>query len=362
MKYVNLFIQKGKSFSMRTDVDYRLKEHRFEGFDYFYRFMLDTKDWSPDINVESWIADDLDFDFEKRCTMALFHGATYAGPCETMFSDLFPTFNMDVIDSAVEFFYDNKKRLLFSPDCKYRKIVFEKFLRSVAQATRKTGSLGNYIKKSFQSDPITNYLDLKTRCQKDWFHWGRMGHWCFSEALTKFVNAPILPPTMEFDEGASHRSGWAFCVGADHLVDGKVSKKDILWLEKSAMDYVSKINHPDAGFLSLETACCNYKRQHKGSRYGGCYIDEQLWEMDYMKKLWPEYQWLWDKYLEGRAEVIPHAVLAEKNLHHFSSESAYLNSWNKVLKDYGRIPRVEAWFNKQQQVWHDAKLMEAVWT
>ena len=346
---------------MRDDIDYRLPENRFEGFDRFYKFMLATGDWSPDINVETWIADDLDFDFEKRCVMGLFHGATYAGPCETMFSDQFPVFTLDVIDEAVEFFYDNKKRLLFSPDCKYRKLVFEKFLRSIGASLRKFDTLGQYISFSLRGDPFENYESLKHRCMRDWHHWGRMGHWCFTEALTKFISAPLRPPTMEFADGKSHRSGWAFCVGKDHLVEGKCSKKDIADLEQSALEYIQTLDHPDAGFLSLETACCNYKRQHKGSRYGGCYIDEQSWEMDYMMELWPEYRWLWDKYFEGRSAVIPHSLLAEKNPENQTAESAYIASWNKALMEYGRIPRVEAFFNNKPQMWHELDVVKSQW-
>ncbi|MEK9767826.1 MAG: hypothetical protein VW683_02795 [Betaproteobacteria bacterium] len=347
---------------MRTDIDYRLKENRFAGFDCFYKFMLATGDWSPDINVETWIASDLNYDFEKRCVMALFHGATYAGPCETMFSDKFPLFTPDIIEEIVQFFYDNQKRLLFSPDCKYRKMRFEKFLRSVAASLKKHETLGRYIAFSLKSDPINNYNNLKARCMRDWYHWGRMGHWCFTEALTKFIDAPLIPPTMEFKDGASHRSGWAFCVGADKLVDRRCNPKEVAWLEKSALDYIKTINHADAGFLSLETACCNYKRQHKGSRYGGCYIDEQGWEIDYMKELWPEYKWLWNKYFEGRKAIIPHSLLAERNLDRVSTKSAYIPSWNKALKKYGRIPRVEAFFNETPQMWHELDEMKDHWS
>lgn len=346
---------------MRDDIDYRLPENRFEGFDKFYKFMLATGDWSPDINVETWIADDMHFSFEKRCVMGLFHGATYAGPCETMFSDLFPVFDQDAIEPAIEFFQENKKRLLFSPDCKYRKMRFEEFLLSVGKSLKPYGTLGRYIAASLQSDPISNYLSLKERCMKDWYHWGRMGHWCFTEALTKFINAPLIPPTMEFADGKSHRSGWAFCIGRDEWVEGRVNKKIIDYLEATALSYIASVNHPDAGFLSLETACCNYKRQHKGSRYGGCYIDEQAWEIDYMRELWPEYNWLWDKYMEGRKAIIPHSLLAEMNQERKTSKSAYIPSWNKSLKNFGRIPRVEAFLNGREQEWHELDEMKKKW-
>lgn len=346
--------------------DYRLLENRLEGFDNFYRFHVETNDCSPDIAVETWMADDLDFDFEKRCVMALFHGATYAGPCESMFADRFPVVTPEVIPEMIKFFQDNKKRLLFSPDCKYRKMVFEKFLASIGESIKPFGTLGKAINANLKSkDRSQNYNDLQTWCMDSWYHWGRMGHWCFAEALHRFIKAPIMPPTMEFGAGGkSHTSGWAFCIGRDDLVekmneDIALSSDEVAYLELTASEYMEKFRKKinkkyleRSTFFTLETACCNYKRQHKGSRYGGCYIDEQYSETMLMMKDWPEYQWLWEKYLVGRLNVMPHELLFE--LHQKSGE-AYCKDWVNCLKDFGRIPRVEAYFNKQKQQWTSIK-------
>jgi len=336
---------------MNNRIDYRLKENRQAGFDAFYRFHCLTNDYSPDISVETWMSNDMGFDYEKRCVMGLFHGATYAGPCESMFADRFPVMTSDV-QPVIEFFQEHKSRLLFSPDCRYRKMVFERFLASVGESLKPYGTLGNFIESCFTSDDWqVNYVMLKQRCEREWFHWGRMGHWCFSEALSRFVSAPILPPSMEFKDGKSHRSGWAFCIGRDDLTDGIVTKSDCRMLEQSASDYIEGLDYEDnVGLFSLETACCNYKRQHMGSRYGGCYIDEQYTETMLMKEDWPEYTWLWDKYLEGRQAVIPGSLLFE-NSGFVDKAVAYDTSWNKSLKDYGRIPRVEAWSNHEPQKW-----------
>ena len=347
---------------MRTDIDYRDPKFRKEGFDKFYQFHIETNDCSPDIAAENWIADNLNFDFEKRCVMALFHGATYAGPCETMFADKFPVFKLEVLPDMIEFFEKNKKRLLFSPDCKYRKMVFPKFLTSVGKSIEYYGTLGQYIKCKAEygkvgPNSIDNYTNLQKACFEDWFHWGRMGHWSFSEALDRFA-FPLEAPTMEFGPGGkSHTSGWAFCMGLDHLVekmnnDQELSKEQIDDLEKSANNYIltfaNKNPNKLATFFTLETACCNYKRQNKGSRYGGCYIDEQYDEIMYMKELWKEYDWLWDKYLEARQHVFPLSLLFEN----FNKDGkAYMNSWCNALKDWGRIPRIEAYFNNEPQNW-----------
>jgi hypothetical protein len=343
--------------------DYRLPENRQEGFDKFYQFHVMTNDCSPDIAVETWMADDLKFDYEKRCVMALFHGATYAGPCESMFADKFPIVTSEIIPEMIRFFQDNKKRLLFSPDCKYRKMVFEKFLESIGESIKPYGTLGKAIKAQFgKVHKEINYARLQKWCMANWYHWGRMGHWCFSEALHRFIKAPILPPSMEFGpDGKSHTSGWAFCIGRDDLVEKMDQKRaltsiEVDLLEHTALKYmqdfaaqIPKEYSERATFFTLETACCNYKRQHKGSRYGGCYIDEQYAETIQMMTDWPEYDWLWQKYLEGRRAVIPHELLYELNDH--ESDHAYCKDWVNCLKDYGRIPRVEAYFNKEKQIW-----------
>ena len=76
-----------------------------------------------------------------------------------------------------------------------------------------------------------------------------------------------------------------------------------------------------------------------------------------MRELWPEYDWLWDKYIEGRSHVIPKSLLAECNKERVFTDSAYIPSLNKALKDYGRIPRVEAYYNGTPQVWKELKDM-----
>jgi len=334
--------QKGRG----DDIDWR--EKRQEGFDLFYKFHCETNDCSPDLAVERWICDEGGFDFEKRCVMALFHGATYAGPCESMFADRFPVLTKDTT-GLQKFFRKEKRRLLFSPDCKYRKLVFEQFLASVGDSVAAYGTLGKFISDCFIShDRKANYARLKQQCHGSWFHWGRMGHWCFSEALERLTDAPIEPPDMEFRDGASHRSGWAFCIGRDDLTEGRVKPKEMRMLEETASAYLGETSFKRSGRFTLETACCNYKRQHKGSRYAGCYIDEQYAETVQMMQDWPEYEWLWELYLKGRQAVIPHSLLFEMS----SDEGpAYRKDWNRSMQQYGRMPRVEAWANNTRQRW-----------
>jgi hypothetical protein len=183
----------------------------------------------------------------------------------------------------------------------------------------------------------------------------------FAEALFRVADAPIEPTTMEFGrDGKSHTAGWAFCIGRDDLTDRSLTQLEVSMLEKSATEYIDRFRsaHPyldQANFFTLETACRNYKRGHKGTRYQLCYIDEQHTETMQMMEDWPEYKWLWQKYLEARQAVFPHSMLYENHRDDPVNDSpkAYLGSWTKALRDYGRIPRVEAYFNNQPQRWSE---------
>lgn len=335
--------------------DYRLNKNRMLGFDKYYRYHCATGDWAPDIVVERWISDELEFDYEKRCALAFFHGAVIAGPAEMLFAHHFPILT-GKIAPVVKFFEKNKNNLTFSKDARYRRMVFTEFLESVGKSIKPFGTLGNYIQSCFDSDDKhQNYLNLQERCMSDWYHWGRMGHWGFSEALAHYLDAPIEPPSMEFAQGKSHRSGWAFCLGRDDLVGDRISKSDCEYLEQTAAEYIQQCDFPNATFFTLETACCNYKRQHKGTRYGGCYIDEQHNRIVEAKAKWGKFDFLWDKYLEGRAALMPKSSLFEHS--NSDAPSAYLNDWNKALKDFGRMPRVEAWYDEEPQQWVSLKQM-----
>ena len=337
--------------------DFRHQSSRFSGFKMFYEFHYTTNDCSPDIAVETWLANKLDFDFEQRCVLALFHGAVYSGPIETIFTTQFPKLTGSM-DNLISFYNDYKARMVFSSDCKYRKMVFEQFLTSVAKSVSHYGSLGQLVASCFDSDDrAANYRKLQRLCVDAWYQWGRMGHWCFAEALYSFVKAPITPPTMEFIDGKSHRAGWAFCLNREDLTHDKISRADCDYLELEAARFIATIKHPNANFFTLETACCNYKRQHKGSRYGGCYIDEQYDEIQWARENWSEYSPLWDTYMQGRQEVLPAALLYENHTPQSQprSKTAYQKSWTKSLSQYGRIPRVEAWFANKPQVWTDIK-------
>ncbi len=348
---------------MNVNVDYRSLAHRQEGFDWFYKAMCESEDVSPDLACERWIADDAKWDFEKRCVLALFHGATYSGPVESIFADKFPVMTSEVKE-ITQFYKKYKRKLIFSPDCKYRRIVFEKFLASVGTSIKPYGTLGKLIESSLQSnDKKENYLKLQELCLEQWYHWGRMGHWCFAEAIFRIADAPIEPPTMEFGkDGKSHTSGWAFCMGHDDWAEKghKWTKEEVRYLENAAAVYIERFKamYPKlvrADFFTLETACCNYKRGHKGSRYQLCYIDEQHTDTIEMMDLWPEYRWLWKKYLEARQKVFPASLLFENHSKEAgnSSAKAYGKSWTKSLKKFGRLPRVEAYINGKPQRWFE---------
>jgi hypothetical protein len=343
-----------------TTIDYRLKEYRQAGFDWFYRAMCATNDVAPELACDRWLADQAGYDFEKRCVLALHQGSTHSGSCEAIFADRFPLMTSDIRELTA-FFNENKKRLDFSSDAKHRKRDFPEFLESVGKSIRRFGSLGKLVASCLEADTYTNYEQLQRLVFGEWYACGRMFFWCFAEALYRIADAPIQPPTMEFGRhGPSHTEGWAFSIGRDDLLECNWSQSDITMLDKSAADYLERFRStfPDlvrADFYTLETACCNYKRGHKGSRYQLCYADEQYDDVVQMMTDWPEHEALGKHYLQARQAVIPDCLLYENHRGDPVNDSpeAYLSSWNGALRDYGRIPRVEAYFNNQPQLWSE---------
>lgn len=66
--------------------------------------------------------------------------------------------------------------------------------------------------------------------------------------------------------------------------------------------------------------------------------------------------------MEARQAVFPHSLLYENNREDAVNDlpTAYLLTWTKALSDYGRIPRVEAYFNNQPQRWSEPFINRAV--
>jgi hypothetical protein len=194
-------------------------------------------------------------------------------------------------------------------------------------------------------------------CFRDWFHWGHYGHWCFTEALKDLMAIPIEPPLVEFALNASVRTGWALAQGHDQMAQGGIHPRHLASMEREAAAYVYSLGKTKASYFSLETACCNYKRQHKASHYGGCYIDEMYDEITEMQHKWPERQDLWDELWAGRKATLPATLLYEN---YYTGGKAYQTVLHRAFIDTGRIPRVEAWLDQTPQIWPSAPQGEMV--
>ena len=61
--------------------------------------------------------------------------------------------------------------------------------------------------------------------------------------------------------------------------------------------------------------------------------------------------------MRGRQALFPAELLYENQVFNEAevSETVYVKSWNKALRDYGRILRVEAWFEGKAQVWTELR-------
>jgi hypothetical protein len=368
---------------MRTDIDYRKLDHRWEGFDWYYKFTTQMEDSTADLVCENYVGNVLyQFDIEERSTLAFWFGAI-GSPSSMIFTKKFGNFKAIQYQEIMEFFEKNKKRISFASDAKYRKIHFEPFISSVCNSLGSI-SIYQYIankviqRTSGLSDmPYVIYDALSEDCKRDWDQWGRMGHWCFSEALNMYTSFPVKPRTMEFGAtGKSHTAGWVMAnekawFESDHV---EINDEVISKFEIDAKRYITDTaeskysDYKNINFYTLETACCNYKRQHKGSRYAGCYIDELYDDIMILKENWPEYEDMANDYLTARIKNLPHSLLYERSADFDPNKPAYQKSWHQAFMEHGRMPRVEAWANNQKQRWcdiHDLNYesnLEDMWT
>ena len=351
---------------MQTDIDYRGLEYRWAGFDWYYRFTTCNYDSTADLVCEKWVADRNHFSIPERTALAFWFGAV-GSPSSMIFTKKFGNFNKNSAKAILEFFEKNKSRISFASDARYRKINFQPFIKSVCDSLSHTDTIYEYVLDKFTqrtsavgNQHQANYNTLSECCRNDWQQWGRMGHWCFAEALKHFTQFPIKPPTMEFGPtGKSHTSGWLLAIEKHRLKRDQILELDKPDLEIQAHSYIVRVreNFPsfykEADYFTLETACCNYKRQHRGTRYAGCYIDELYDDLQVLKKDWPEYSELYEQYMKARWNVLPKPLLYEANKDFNPSKPAYQISWHKAFMEFGRMPRVEAWANGKPQRWCD---------
>jgi len=365
---------------MRTDLDYRLLGNRWNGFLQYYQFTTEAEDSTADLVCENYVAKQLGLDQETRLTLAFWFGAV-GSPTSMILTEEFGPIIPSTIPKIVEYFKINKQRLSFASDAKYRKIHFESFIYSIQEIIKRYGSLALYIHYMIngQNEPIQVYNNLSNACRRDWYQWGRMGHWCFAEALSHFTDFSISPPTMEFGPGGeSHTAGWILAQQKDWIEFGFGNGLDdngITHMETGAKFFIDWAKNQNWGnkdninYFTLETACCNYKRQHKGSRYAGCYIDELYDDLQIMYQDWPEKRKLFDLYMKGRLEKLPVNLLYEMNNDYNPLKPAYQKTWHKAFMKHGRMPRVETWFNNcNRQRWCDINelgyesSLEDLWT
>ena len=366
---------------MLTNIDYKKRENRWLGFDNYYKFTTATEDSTADLVCERRVAQlHLRFTPEDMVALSFWFGAV-GSPASIIFAKNFGNFSGNSFNAIMHFFEENKHRISFASDAKYRKIHFEQFIKSLCN------SLGNKTIYGFVVDRLTQYtgtLDqqpyltynaLHDNCIDNWWQWGRMGQWCFAEALNSYTDIPILPRNMEFGEqGKSHTAGWLLAnekrwLDSNHT---DLSQEAITDFENWAKDYLTSLKAQgytkNVNFYTLETACCNYKRQHKGSRYAGCYIDELYDDLQKFNKDWPEYIDVYYAFMEARQAVLPNDLLYENSDDFVPNKPAYQESWHEAFMEYGRMPRVEAWINKDKQRWCDLvelgydHNLEGMWT
>lgn len=81
----------------------------------------------------------------------------------------------------------------------------------------------------------------------------------------------------------------------------------------------------DSRIIAFVGKICSFRNLFKGARYAGFHHDRQLETLRHYEAVFPEYQYLWDKFYALRKDMFSHRFLGE------------LNGWDGIRKERKRL-------------------------
>jgi hypothetical protein len=253
--------------------DWRLPENKEHAFLAFYWFHLEHR--SHPGMVYSFlpaIADAFDLDDDQRAWLVWLNGNTQNAVTSLMLLEVAPTPND--WKKAVDFWNENFKKLEWDTDRRHQKSKF--------------GEATEAWFMDFGYRPSTDWLKAGARgWSHTWKHafsqpyMGRLSSWSMIE-YARILLGQDIPDSdtwmLEDKSGSkSHRNGIAVVKGYDATY-WDADTPDVLGIVGELEDYadhlLARVDHPDAGRLTMESALCTFKSWHKPNRrYPNVYAD-----------------------------------------------------------------------------------------
>lgn len=261
--------------------DYRLKEHRMEYFTALYRMNLERKVMPGLVYLYlPELANRLGWDEEQKLWFATINGCTQNPITSLRIFNKYPE-----IPSAGpkwmamdEWFNAEWAELQFDSDRLKNKRNTVKALHSYSKLVRAAGSqVALWAGKSYKECWAT---------ANSIFSFGRLSTFSYLEYVLIMGHGAKCDDLMfeDFDGSRSHRNGALFLQGLDNLVydkradntfDGKYEDMKTMcnWLSFKSDEVLATIDHPDAGYFTLESQYCQFKNGFFKRRYPGVYAD-----------------------------------------------------------------------------------------
>lgn len=253
--------------------DWRLPENKEEAFLAFYRFHLQHR--SHPGMVYSFlpaIANAFDLDADQRAWLVWLNGNTQNAVTSLMLLEVAP--HPKDWFKAINFWNDNFKLLEWDTDRRHQKSKFGEATEAWFMGYGADPAVGWEVAAASEWEATWKYAFNQP-------YMGRLSSWSMIE-YARILLGHVIPDSstwmLEDKSGSkSHRNGIAVVKGYDATYWGE-DTPDMLGivgdLEAYADSLLARVDHPDAGRLTMESALCTFKSWHKPNRrYPNVYAD-----------------------------------------------------------------------------------------
>lgn len=280
-------------------VDWRLPEHRIEGF---FRWLEWRLKWSDldHYKVNNTYRDHAGMSKEQQYWFATIFGTTYQSEMAWVIFSQFPEFSKIDIEKVSKWNDENYTRQLYARDTKYNKGRIAEQFESIKKVVAPYGSLTNYYESKLVADTHQSYENVFNAVMS-FQKFGRMTSWITCQVLQETGDLPILPKNVLATDPSSWsvRSGLLYLFGEDNMIEAKdknlkLTSDDYAKVGKYEETLVSLCREritPKFSFMTnflLESHLCQYKKLMLGGDYAGHSSGDHQKRADYLAANWPE--------------------------------------------------------------------------
>src|SRR6516165_1740587 len=278
-------------------LDFRKPEYRRETFLRFYEFHLRHRAHPGGVyHLIPYLRERLGWDDEEALWYAFLNGNTQHPVTSLILHDACPRPTAAGLDRLTDRFYTDYARLSFDTDRRHHK---KSLLTAVSGYLSAVGSSQAEFWRHHAERGFCGIWEAATAIPT----FGRLSAFSYSEYLT-LVGFGVPCDTLFLDDRSgsrSHRNGLSIVLGREDLdwhdsnpgFDGRYPPDVIDWLAEEAARLLaearSRIDHPDVGYFTLESAFCTYKSWHRPNRrYPNVYNDMAYDRIRAAERAWPD--------------------------------------------------------------------------